>query len=165
MRVRPAVLTVVTIVLLLAACSSAPISYFALTPQPADGAYACGLRKVNELGYTITNTNKDAGFITGDKQTSGMATRVLLGSEKHDQITVSVFDDAATHQRKVRVTTGQTEDKANSFGSSKSAKKPSDQGIADANAILTACSEGAITKQALLRYEGEGRAVLVATVQ
>jgi hypothetical protein len=147
----------------LAACSSAPISYFALTPQPSDGAYACGLRKVNELGYTVTNTNKEAGFITGDKQTSGALAKAFLGTELHDQITVSVFDDAASNSRKIRVTTGQTEERTNLFGSSKGAKAPSTQGVADANSILTACSEGAITKQTSLGFEGEGYAGVVST--
>ena len=50
-------------------CSSSPISYFASSPIPQDGLYTCALRKVNELGYTVTNTNKEAGFITAERQT------------------------------------------------------------------------------------------------
>jgi hypothetical protein len=136
--------------LALVGCSGGhPISYFALTPQPSPDAYACALRKVNELGYTITNTSKDAGFLTADKQTTGTMHKILTNSEVHDQLTVSVFDDAATQQRKVRVTAGTTEAKTGLLGgTSTSAQSPSDSGIADANSVLSACATGPITKQA-----------------
>jgi hypothetical protein len=135
--------------LVLAGCSGGhPISYFALTPQPSPDAYTCALRKVNELGYTITNTSKDAGFLTADKQTTGTMHKLLTNGEVHDQLTVSVFDDAATQQRKVRVTAGTTEAKSGLLGgTSTSAQSPSDSGIADANSVLSACATGPITKQ------------------
>jgi hypothetical protein len=140
-------------------CGGTPVSYFSLTPQPSADAYTCAIRKVNELGYTVTNTNKDAGFITADKQMTGAMHKVLLGSEEHDQLTVSIFDDPATQQRKLRVTAAATTASSNLFGTKTSAKSPSDAAMADANALLSACAEGPITKQAYLPHSLEAVAL------
>ena len=92
--------------LILAGCATAPVSYLVAAPQPSDAAYACALRKVNELGYTVTNSNKEAGFISADKQTSGLGTKIWSGAEYHDQLTVSVYGDSASGGRKIRATAG-----------------------------------------------------------
>lgn len=134
--------------LLLAGCKTTPVSYFAITPQPIGDAYSCALRKVNELGYTVTNTNREAGFITADKQTTGTMTKLFTGSEYHDVITVSVFDDPATGGRKIRVTAASSNEQSSLLGTSKNNIAPSDKGQTDANALLTACGQGPITKQA-----------------
>lgn len=139
---------------LLTGCATAPISYLAATPKPAPDAYSCALAKVNELGYTITNTNKEAGFITGTKQTTGLGTQILTGSKYHDQLTVSIFDDGSGGRR-IRVTSGQTQERSNLLGTSSSGVAPSEKGKADANAVLQACGEGPITQQASLRFSAE----------
>lgn len=132
----------------LTACGGKPVSYFALTPQLAPDAYSCALRKVNELGYTVKDANRDAGFITADKQTTGALRKALMGNEDHDQLTVSVFDDAESQKRKMRVTAAATTARTTMFNTHTSGKQPSEAAIADANAVLSACSEGPITKQA-----------------
>lgn len=137
------------------ACKTAPISYFAATPQPAGDAYTCALRKLNELGYTISNTNKEAGFITGDKQTSGLGTRLFTGSQYTSVLTVSIFDAPSTEGRRIRVTAAQVRERSNLFATSKNAEKPSDVGIADANAVLEACTQGDITRQARATFSAD----------
>jgi hypothetical protein len=131
----------------LAACANGPISYLAATPQSSADAYSCAVRKVNELGYTITNTNKDAGFVTGTKQTSGLGTQFLTGSQYHDQLTISVFDQPNSPERQMRATTGRIDQRASLFGTSTTGVKPSSIGISDANAVLMACGKGTITQQ------------------
>ncbi|GLC24715.1 hypothetical protein rosag_12280 [Roseisolibacter agri] len=103
---------------------------------------------MNELGYTLTNTSKEAGFITATKQTSGMGTKLLTGSEYHDQLTISIFGDSASG-RKIRATAGRTDRKSNLFGTSSQAMKPSEAGKADANALLQSCADGSMPTQGL----------------
>jgi histidinol-phosphate/aromatic aminotransferase/cobyric acid decarboxylase-like protein len=133
----------------LAACASiAPVSFVTTSLAPSDASFACVSRKLNEIGYTVTNASKDAGFITAEHQTSGLATAVLLNRKYRDVITLSIFDDAGGATRKIRATVGQSEEAAGLFGNaSKSTMKPSDQGVADGKAILSACGTGAITER------------------
>lgn len=144
-RERPMVkaLALVSSVLLLGACSSAPVSFSSTTPQPLEAAYGCALRKVNQLGYTVTNTNKDGGFINAEKQTSSGLGEFLTSKKNHDVLTVAIFDDGKGG-RTMRVTAGGSEQKSGLFASaSKGDKAPSDGGKADANAILYTCAQGA----------------------
>ncbi len=127
-------------------CSTKPISYLTTTPRPAEDAYACALRMVNQLGYTVTNTSAAAGFIAGTKQTSGLGTRILTGSEYHDQLTVSVFGDE-DGGRRIRVTAGRIDQNSNLFGTSTKSMKPSDSGKNDATTLLGECGSGAVTEQ------------------
>jgi len=132
--------------LALGGCATAPISYVSLTPRPLEDAYSCALRKLNELGYTVTNTNKDAGFIAGTKQTSGLGTQLLTGSQYHDQLTVSIFD-AESGGRRIRATAGRIDQQTSLLGTSTSGVAPTEKGIADADALLKACGDGTVTKQ------------------
>lgn len=144
MRLYPSVALLAS--LLLCSCATGPVSYLSATPKTLDDAYSCALAKVNELGYTITNTNKDAGFIAGTKQTSGLGTKLLTGSEYHDQLTVSIFNQA-NGGRTMRATAGRVDQRASLLGTSTNTVKPSAAGIADANDVLLACGEGAVSKQ------------------
>jgi hypothetical protein len=133
-------------VLATSGCATAgPLSFTITSPTPAEASFACVTRKLNELNYTVTNASKDAGFITGEHRTSGVATQILLNRKYHDVITVSIFDDAGGTVRKIRATAAQAEELGNLFGAtSKSMDKPSDTGIADAKSILSACGTGQI---------------------
>ena len=54
----------------LSACSSAPISYYGVSPRDKETAYECAVAQLNILGYTIEDGNSDVGFVRGRKQTS-----------------------------------------------------------------------------------------------
>lgn len=140
---------------LLGACSTAPLSYVSATPRPLEDAYACSLRKLNELGYTVSNTNREAGFISGTKQTSGLGTQILTGSQYHDQLTVSIFD-SENGGRQIRATAGRVDRNTSILGTSTTGVAPTPAGIADADALLKACGDGTVTKQ--------GDATLVSTI-
>lgn len=130
-----------------AACiSTAPISFNSPTPDTGDVAYGCALRKVNELGYTVTNTSRDGKFVTGIKQTSGAVQQFMLGTKYKDQLTVSIFDADST-TRKVRVTAASVQERSTLLGSSSDGKAPSDAAKADANEVLRACSKGVIAQE------------------
>jgi len=134
--------------LLLIACGGTPISFIAAAPQPALTSYDCALRKINELQYTVTNTNREAGFIQADHQASGLATKLFTGSEHHDQLTVSVFGDSASGGRKMRVTAARTNQKTGVFGtSSTQAESPSEEAKTAANEILRSCGTGPVSVQ------------------
>jgi len=133
---------------LAAACSTSPISYTASTPTPQDGAYSCALRKVNELGFTVVNTDRQGGFITAEKQTSGLGTALLTGRKYTDALTVSIFDGADAQSRTIRVTAAQVTENAMGFGAaSKTGIKPSPTGIKAAQEVLTACAPGSAPVQ------------------
>ena len=134
-------------VLVLVACGGTPVSFIALAPQPAQTSYDCALRKVNELQYTVTNTNREAGFIQADHQASGLATKLFTGSEYHDQLTISVFGDSASGGRKMRVTAARTKIQANLFGNQTGAESPSEPAKAAANEILRVCGTGPVSVQ------------------
>jgi hypothetical protein len=137
--------------LFVAGCSTGPVSFTGLSPDVSDALYACALRQVNQMGYTVTNTDRDAGFITGEKQTSGLGTALLTGQQYHDLLTVSVFD-GSDGKRTMRVTAGQTQQSAVGFGAaSRTQVAPKDSGKRDAMSILTACApEGAAQQTAAL---------------
>lgn len=148
----------------LVGCSTSPISYFASSPTPQAGLYTCALRKVNELGYTVTNTNREAGFITAEHQTSSGFGEALTGRKYHDILTISIFDEASGASRRIRVTAAQTQQTAVLFGrASETGIAPTDKAKADANAILSECAPGGkISQQSSARQyttEASGAAI------
>src|SRR5450759_4266390 len=122
-----AVLTVA----LLAGCGPRMISYNSVTPATSDASYDCVLRKVNELGYTVSSTAREGHFVTAEKEYHVSATQVFTRQTYYDRLTVSIFDvDSAT--RKIRITTTGTLDKAHFFAASTSrAHAPSDRAQTD----------------------------------
>jgi VCBS repeat-containing protein len=135
------------LLLALVGCAKGPVSYTAPTPEPAETAYVCALRKVNELGYTVTNTSKEGAFIQADKQTSNTFGRLMTGNNFHDRLTISVFD-AGNNTRTVRVTAGGYNERSNLLGTSTNSTESSDTAKADSNTILLACAKGPVIKQA-----------------
>ncbi len=133
-------------VLVCAACATAPVSY--LAPAPNDGdPYACALRSFNELGFAVANADREAGFITGERQTSGLGTAILTGKTYFDHITISIFDDS-DGGRTMRVTAGSANQSAIGFGNaSRTLQAPQASAKEAANAILEACSTGEIVEQ------------------
>jgi hypothetical protein len=76
----------------------------------------------------------------------------MTGNQWASVLTVSIFDEAGTSGRRIRVSAGQVKEHSTLFNTSKSAETPNDQGIGDAKALLNACGTGEITQQALSTY-------------
>ena len=127
--------------------SGVPISFTAPTPQTSADAYSCALRKVNELGYTITNANKEAGFITADKVTSSVAERLITSSDVYDRLTVSIFDAPDGKGRTIRATSAKTQVSTEAGNIPPRPINPSNQGMADAQGLLLACGSGPVVRQ------------------
>jgi hypothetical protein len=143
------------IALVLSACHNGPISYTVQTPQSPESAFACSLRKVNELGYTVTNSNKEAGFIAAEKHTTKTAMKLFTNQELQDQLTISIFESGNGKQT-IRATAGTTTQRSTIFSQQTKTDQPSKDGIGAANDLLLACGEGAVTKQANAeRYEAQ----------
>lgn len=128
-----------------AACQTAPISYTAPVPEPQDDAYSCALREFNRLGFQIVNADREAGFITGEKQTSGLATAVLTGSNYYDHLTISVFEDGSGGET-MRVTAGSMNESALGFRGKKP-NVPQETAKTAARQILQTCASGEIMEQ------------------
>lgn len=143
MRRRISVVSALTV---LAACNTGPISFNSMAPKPMPDSYACALGKVNEMGYTVTNTNKEAGFITADKQTSGLGTQLLTGAKYHTRLTVSIFG-ADSASRKMRVTAAKIEERTNLLTSSSTGVAPDARAKGDAQNVLVACGSGVISQE------------------
>ena len=135
-----------------AACSSAPVSYFGVTPPGRETAYQCAVAQLNLMGYTIEDGNEDAGFVRGRKQTSGLGMQIITGSTYHDVLTASAFDNPATGDTTLRVVATRISDQdAGLLGLGGNPEEgedvlaPSDSGKFDAQQLLTGCGATTIT--------------------
>ena len=135
-------------VVLICGCSTAPISFYGVAPPGRDTAYECAVAQLNILGYTIEDGNKDAGFVRGRKQTSGLCTQLFTGASHHELLTATAFDDPATGNTNLRVVAARVADQDTSpLGAlgdespeqGESAIAPSEVGKADARVLLANC--------------------------
>ncbi len=126
-------------IFLLVGCATSPLSYSGVTPRPPADGYTCAMQQMNALGYTVEAADRDAGFVRGTKQTSGLGTAIFLGKKYHAPLTVAVFEgvDGTTT---MRATAGQVEEAATLIlAGNTTVRKPDDDGIADANELLATC--------------------------
>jgi hypothetical protein len=132
---------------LIAGCAAHPISFNSVTPATGDSSYDCVLRKVNELGYTVTATNRQGRFISAAREFHKSATQAFTRQRYYDRLTVSIVD-ADSASRKIRITTEGTLERDNALaGQTSRAKAPTERVQADASAILTACASSPVTKE------------------
>jgi hypothetical protein len=137
-------------------CSSPPVSYLVSTKATPETAFACALREVNELGYTVTNTNKEAGFIAATKETTPGFNRFLGNAETHDQLTISIYGDSASG-RHIRATAGSVKKTTALLGQSTNGQSPSKEGVFAATEVLRTCGEGIVIKQTASAFQGVAR--------
>lgn len=121
-------------------CATAPISYQGLVPPGAPDSFTCAVQQLNVLGYTMEDADRDAGFGRARKQRTGAGTAILTGSNYHDVITFSVFEDPSTGTKTLRVTAAQVAETAFGFGAgNETGVAPSEVGKNDATRILDNC--------------------------
>lgn len=127
-------------VLFCTACATAPVSYHGSLGAGPQDAYSCAMQQLNMLGYTVEDADRDAGFIRGRKQTSGLGTVLFTGKNYHDVLTVAVFQDPSTKESTLRVTAAQVQEQAlGLFGGNEQGMAPSDSGKGDATNLLSRC--------------------------
>ncbi len=131
----------IPVAIVLAGCSTAPVSLQGVAPPGLETAYRCAVAQLNLMDYTIEDGNLEAGFVRGRRQTSGVVEALFAGA-RHDILTASVFDNPATGNTHIRVVASRLEDEdeqgENRLG-------PSDSGKADAQRLLTNCGVVAVT--------------------
>jgi hypothetical protein len=137
--------------LLLAACGGVR-SYTRPTVGPLPDAYACAVRKLQEMGYTLTLQDSVGGLVQGRREITGIveaarrgaakATEVVTvglagGSRKrYDELTIFVYLRQYPQGNTVESTaglltvSGQTEDRG----------APTDDAKRDAKRLLSACA-------------------------
>ncbi|WP_419937197.1 hypothetical protein [Candidatus Palauibacter sp.] len=143
------------LVLLLAGCSTAPVSFQGVAPPGLETAYRCAVAQLNLMDYTIEDGNLEAGFVRGRRQTSGAVQELFTGAAEHDVLTASVFDNPATGNTHIRVVASRVADHDIGFVSGLDDEEeqgenqlgPSDSGRADAQRLLTNCGVVAVTGQ------------------
>lgn len=135
---------IAALLVLVAACAARPESFVTRTPTPTGDAYTCALRMVNQLGFSVVNADREAGFINAERQTSGGAEVFLTGIKELDQLRISTYEDALSETTEIRVTAGQGTASAHAFSdvSETTMSAPSDSGREAARTILVACGEG-----------------------
>ena len=125
-------------VILAAACSAAPVSYYGMAPPGREDAYRCAVAQLNIMGYTIEDGNSD----------------VFTGNTYHDVLTATAFDNPATGETNLRVVATRIADQdvAMGVGGSEDAAErgedvlpPSDSGKTDAQALLMNCGVSNVT--------------------
>lgn len=140
------------IVLLAAACSSAPVQYYGVAPPGMDTAYKCAVAQLNIMGYTIEDAT-DGIVVRGRKQTSGLGLQLFSGNTHHDVLTATTYDNPQSGETNLRVTVTRIADQDASVGPTASGGPeqgedvlaPSDTGKTDAQALLSNCGVGNIT--------------------
>ena len=87
-KMLPAIALLATVV----SCVS-PKAYMVRTPVAPDDAFSQCMRKVNELGYTVVDTDRAAGFIRAERYVTGHI----------DELTISIFEAGETGGAGIRV--------------------------------------------------------------
>ncbi len=141
------IVAVLTAVLLAAGCAAKSRSFNSPTPATSGASYDCVLRKLNELGYTVTSASRESRLITARKEFHKSATQAFTRQSYFDRLIISIAD-ADSSTRTVQITaTGSVENAHLLTGTTSRAKAPSDMGQTDASAILTACAGDLVTKE------------------
>ena len=145
--------SIVFVSVVLAGCSSAPVSYYGVAPSGRETAYDCAVAQLNIMGYTIEDGNSDAGFVRGRKQTTGLGTQILTGNTYHDLLTATAFNNPATGETSLRVVVTRVADHDTSVlgaltdepEEGEDVIAPSESGKADAQALLANCGVSSVT--------------------
>ncbi len=133
-----------TISIIFAGCVGKPVSMGSTVPVGYD-AYTCAMRELALSDYTIQDTDRESGFIRASKQTSGSFS-AAFGETTWDQITVMIFENAGAQSLRVTASKRQKSDAVPNYTTggvyvpaSDQEGKPSDEGLATAEAILASC--------------------------
>lgn len=94
---------------------------------------------VNELGYTVTNASRDAGFVSAERHRDGTIAW-LLRRDDVDHLTVSIFEDTLPRRDKIRVTVDASRSYEAQNGYHMGPISPSENAKTAASTLLATCS-------------------------
>lgn len=124
-----------------AACATqGPVAYVASLPATGEGPFACAFRAINEMGFTVTSADRDAGFISAEKHLNPTS-----GPRYHDKLTVAIFNAAGAGDQTLRVVAMDAREATRN--SSDFSGAPSAHGSAAARMLVQACAPGAAAVQ------------------
>ena len=140
-------IAVLLVFVLVTGCNTKPVSFSSPMLLPQEAAFNCAFKQVNELGYTVTNADKGAGYLTAEKQTRSHSLGDLGSNTHHDRLTVSIYaSDSAT--RTTRVIAASDREEHSLVMVRTAGAKPSDQVRKDAGVLLDACVKAGMRRDA-----------------
>ena len=89
-------LPAIALLAIVVSCTSSK-AYMVSTPVAPDDAFNQCLRKVNELGYMVVDTDRASGFIRAERHFTGFMPRI-------DELTISIFEAGEAGGAGIRVT-------------------------------------------------------------
>ena len=127
-------------------CLSHPVTLNSLTPARRDDVYACALQRVKEMGYVAEIDNREAGLLTGRRQTRKRDLGSVGGNARYDELSVSVTETDSA-MRKLQVKAGRSLETHSKFsGEQRQERGPGDNVRGEAQALLNACTEAGIKR-------------------
>ncbi|HEX2201664.1 MAG TPA: hypothetical protein VHG91_00125 [Longimicrobium sp.] len=141
-----------------AACATVPSQTApadrALALGSPDESFSCAMREVNELGYTVADADRGAGFLRAERDRTSLGDALLGGVQRFDQLTLTVFprEDRRTVLRVV--TDGYEVEARGENRGGRVSGVPSPRADEDARAILSACGEPEGAPSAAARVGG-----------
>jgi hypothetical protein len=135
------IIAVPLVLALAAGClSKKPFVFTSIVPLPLEVTFSCAARQVNQLGYTIKQTDTTRGYLVAEKLTKSHMLGSMGGNSRYDLLTVSVSGaDSAT--RKMEVTAASEREDVTPMAVRRSPIRPSDQVQTDGGKVLNACNE------------------------
>lgn len=131
---------------------SGPVAYVAPLAATGEGAFVCAYRTINEMGFTVTSADRDAGFIAAEKY-------ITSGVTYHDALSVAIFQPAGASEQTLRVTAmhGQRQRQREDRGVSSGA--PSAHGRAAARIVAETCAPGStpVLQNTAAGYQAQAR--------
>ena len=135
----------ILLVALATGCVTKPVQVSALTILPVDSVFACVFKQVNDRGYTVTSSDKSAGFLTAEKQTRAKSLGLVGTKTNSDRLTVSIYSaDGAT--RNIKIAASSDREELSFVGTQKRGARPSEQVQADADSVVSVCKKSAVSK-------------------
>jgi hypothetical protein len=83
--------------------SAAPFSTSFSSPKDRQELFQCATTQVNQLGFTVLDANKEAGFMRAERNVSE-ARNVMVGLRYFEVLSISVYDDTDNGHSAMRVT-------------------------------------------------------------
>jgi hypothetical protein len=135
------IIAVPLVLALVTGCASKkPLVLTSIVPLPLEVTISCASRQVNQLGYTIKQTDTARGYLLAEKLTKSHMLGSIGGNSRYDLLKVSVSGaDSAT--RKMEVTAASEREDVTPMAVRRSPIRPSDQVQTDGGKVLSACNE------------------------
>jgi hypothetical protein len=143
---------IILLTILVSSCAIAPQHYEGRAFTPVNDTYTCVMRQLTQLGYTVQDADRGAGFIRAEKQTSGLGTALLVGQHMFDQISVTVLE--SSEGALLRIAAGSANQQALGFNQgSRNVRAPSTAVKKDGEHIMSQCANSSETVRPSANFE------------